>query len=141
LAVTPARLRQVEKAEQILRAAGIREFRVRHHGDVARIEIAADEMPHAIHAAGSFAPQIAALGFERVLLDVEGYRRGALNAALQLVSLRARDVAPDVRAAGATSDIAIVDALLTDIDRVRMRAQQLRNDGFRYVTIDLVRSA
>ncbi len=87
LAVTPERLAQVERAEELLRARGLREFRVRHHGDVARIEAAADEMGRVLDAAGAVAAELRALGFQRVLLDVEGYRRGALNEGLGLVTL------------------------------------------------------
>lgn len=80
--VTPARLGQVELAEAALRRRGLREFRVRHHGDVARIEVAPAELDV---AAAAVAPELAylrALGFRRILLDVEGYRRGALNEGL-----------------------------------------------------------
>ncbi len=88
LAVTRERLRQVECAEELLRARGLREFRVRHHGDVARIEAAGDELACVLAAAGGIAAELRALGFQRVLLDVEGYRRGALNEGLGLVTLR-----------------------------------------------------
>jgi pyridinium-3,5-biscarboxylic acid mononucleotide sulfurtransferase len=87
LAVTPERLAQVEGAETLLRGRGLREFRVRHHGDVARIEVAAAELDHAAAAILPRVAQLRALGFRRVLLDVEGYRRGALNEGLvQLVA-------------------------------------------------------
>lgn len=89
LAVTPERLRQVEDAETVLRAEGFREFRVRHHGDVARLEIAGVEMERALDRAAPIVAALEAIGFERVVLDVEGYRRGALNEALPLVQLRA----------------------------------------------------
>jgi uncharacterized protein len=90
LAVTPGRLRQVERAELGLRALGFRDFRVRHHGTVARLEVHPAELGRvaahreAIHRAVSDA------GFARVLLDLQGYRRGALNEglpAMQLVQL------------------------------------------------------
>lgn len=87
LAVTPERLLQVETAEELLRRHGIREFRVRHHGDVARIEVAPGEMPRLTTIAGDVVGPLLALGFQRVLLDVEGYRRGALNEGLGLVQL------------------------------------------------------
>lgn len=82
LAVTPARLRQVEDAESALRTLGLVEFRVRHHGDVARLELGAREFARAAERAAALAAAVRAAGFERVLLDVEGYRRGALNEAL-----------------------------------------------------------
>lgn len=87
LAVTPERLRQVEAAEQILRGHGFREFRVRHHGDVARIETAASERARAIQLAGALDGALRTLGFTSVLLDVEGYRRGSLNEGVPLVAL------------------------------------------------------
>jgi len=87
VAVTPARLRAVEAAEDAVRALGFREFRVRHHGDCARIEIAAAELGRAAANCASLAAALRPAGFERVLLDVEGYRRGALNEGLPLVQL------------------------------------------------------
>lgn len=89
LAVTPERLRQVERAEELLRAQGFREFRARHHGDALRLEFAPAEVEAAFTRAGVLAEALEALGFERVLLDVEGYRRGALNEGVPLVQLRA----------------------------------------------------
>lgn len=88
LRVTPERLGQVERAEALLRELGLREFRVRHHGRVARIEIAPAELDGAVPRVRARVAEILALGFERVLLDVEGYRRGALNEGL--VQLEAR---------------------------------------------------
>jgi pyridinium-3,5-biscarboxylic acid mononucleotide sulfurtransferase len=82
LAVTPERLAQVEHAESALRQRGLREFRVRHHGDVARIEVAPAELDGAAAAVSLEAPYLRELGFGRILLDVEGYRRGALNEGL-----------------------------------------------------------
>jgi uncharacterized protein len=90
IAVTPGRLRQVERAELALRALGLRDFRVRHHGAVARLEVHPAEIGRvaghraAIHAA------VREAGFARVLVDLQGYRRGALNEGLatsQLVQL------------------------------------------------------
>jgi pyridinium-3,5-biscarboxylic acid mononucleotide sulfurtransferase len=89
LAVTPLRLRQVEAAEEALRRHGFREFRVRHHGDAARLEVAPAELPRAVRRSAALAAELRAIGFARVLLDVEGYRRGALNEALPLVQLQA----------------------------------------------------
>lgn len=88
IAVTTARLGQVEEAENAIRALGVREFRVRHHDDVARIEVAPDELEGVAERIGVVVPAILALGFEGVLLDVEGYRRGALHEGL--VKLEAR---------------------------------------------------
>lgn len=86
VAVTRDRLRQVEEAESLLRGRGFREFRVRHHGDVARIEVAPIEMVRALSQAESLDRAIRALGFEATLLDVNGYRRGALNEGLTVLA-------------------------------------------------------
>lgn len=126
LAVTPERLRQVEAAEQIVRDAGVREFRVRHHGDVARLEVAPAEMASVWAARAGIDRAIRALGFTRVLLDVEGYRRGALNEGLQqLTQLNARP----------GGEIAIVDE---PVEAALARVPTLRQSGFRYVAIDLM---
>jgi pyridinium-3,5-biscarboxylic acid mononucleotide sulfurtransferase len=87
LAVTPERLRQVEKGEEALRRLGFREFRVRHHGNAARIETAPAEIGRAVMLAAQVARALHGAGFQRVLLDVEGYRRGALNEGLPLVQI------------------------------------------------------
>jgi pyridinium-3,5-biscarboxylic acid mononucleotide sulfurtransferase len=80
--VTPTRLDQVERAEAALRARGLKEFRVRHHGDVARVEVSVREMDAAAPLVGQEVGFMLGLGFRRILLDVEGYRRGALNEGL-----------------------------------------------------------
>jgi len=90
IAVTPERLRQVEEAETFLRRQGFREFRVRHHGEAARIEVAPVEMSRALARAEQIHAALRKLGFAQVLLDIDGYRRGALNEALPLVSLSGR---------------------------------------------------
>lgn len=93
VSVTAERLGQVERAEDGLRALGFREFRVRHHGDCARVELAPGELADGAARAAELAGAVRAAGFERVLLDAEGYRRGALNAAVPLVTLDAGRVA------------------------------------------------
>lgn len=93
VSVTAERLGQVERAEDGLRALGFREFRVRHHGDCARVELAPGELAEGAARAAELAGAVRAAGFGRVLLDAEGYRRGALNAAVPLVTLDAGRVA------------------------------------------------
>jgi uncharacterized protein len=88
LAVTPARLQQIERAEAALRSLGFREFRVRHHGQAARLEFARAELARAAQLRVQLVAVVRAAGFSRVLLDVEGYRRGALNEGRNLVQLR-----------------------------------------------------
>jgi len=82
--VTPERLELVEKGEAALRELGFRQFRVRLHDKLARIEIAADELPRAMTAEMSamILERFKVAGFLYVALDLEGYRQGSLNAAL-----------------------------------------------------------
>jgi pyridinium-3,5-biscarboxylic acid mononucleotide sulfurtransferase len=89
ISVTPERLRQIEDAETHLRRLGFHEFRVRHHGDAARIEVAPAEMTKAMMLAEQIAAALRDLGFGRVLLDIDGYRRGSLNEAAGLVRIGA----------------------------------------------------
>jgi len=84
--VTPERLRQVEEGEARLRALGFRQLRLRHHGALARIEIAPDELPRALspEMARAISAAIKPLGFQFVALDLDGYRTGSLNEVLQI---------------------------------------------------------
>lgn len=79
--VTPEALRMVEEAEDALRLLGLRNFRVRHHGSVARIEIAENELPHALDAGRlrQMSAAVRAAGFNYVALDCDGYRSGSMN--------------------------------------------------------------
>jgi uncharacterized protein len=88
--VTREALEQVERGEDALRAMGFRQFRLRHHGDVARIEIARDEMERAmsLEMFERIGAEIKACGFKYVALDVEGFRSGSMNAVLNVESLR-----------------------------------------------------
>jgi uncharacterized protein len=87
LAVTPERLKQVETAELALRRLGLRDFRVRHHGSVARLEVHPAELDRVLGHRAETQRAVEAAGFSRVLLDLEGYRRGALNEGLAPVQL------------------------------------------------------
>ncbi|HEX4067733.1 MAG TPA: ATP-dependent sacrificial sulfur transferase LarE [Acidobacteriaceae bacterium] len=90
--VTTEALRQVEDAEEALRALGLRRFRVRHHGSVARIEIAEEEMPAALEP-GFFRRMAAAVrgaGFPYVAVDCDGYRSGSMNELLPAEMLQSR---------------------------------------------------
>ena len=84
--VTDEKLRTIERAEQALRDLGFRVFRVRHHDDVARIEIARDEMSRAMEPeiSASIVRQLKAAGYRYVSLDLQGYRTGSLNEGLLL---------------------------------------------------------
>lgn len=83
--VTIEKLSVIERGEAKLRLLGFQQMRVRHHGEVVRIEIAPDELPRALNI--EMAQRIAAafkqLGFKFVTLDLEGYRTGALNESLK----------------------------------------------------------
>jgi pyridinium-3,5-biscarboxylic acid mononucleotide sulfurtransferase len=87
--VTVDALRVVEQGEDALRQMGFRQFRVRHHGDIVRIEIARDELPRALNPeiAAEFTCIFKALGFTYVTLDLEGFRSGSMNAMLPLAVL------------------------------------------------------
>jgi len=80
-AVTPEALRVIERGEDALRALGFRQFRVRHHGEIVRIEIAQVELPRALTAemAAELTTVFKALGFKFVTLDLEGFRSGSMN--------------------------------------------------------------
>jgi len=80
-AVTPEALSVIERGEDALRALGFREFRVRHHGEIVRIEIAREELPRALTAdmAREFTNLFKGLGFKFVTLDLEGFRSGSMN--------------------------------------------------------------
>jgi pyridinium-3,5-biscarboxylic acid mononucleotide sulfurtransferase len=82
LAVTPERLRRIEQAELAMRGLGFRDFRVRYHDDTARLEIHPREIAAALQAYAAVRDAVRAAGFATVALDVEGYRRGALNEGL-----------------------------------------------------------
>jgi uncharacterized protein len=83
--VTPERLGLVERGEAALRELGFRQFRVRIHDKMARVEIAVDELPRALslEMAAQISARLKLAGFTYVALDLEGYRQGSLNASLQ----------------------------------------------------------
>jgi pyridinium-3,5-biscarboxylic acid mononucleotide sulfurtransferase len=88
-AVTPEALSVIERGEDALRALGFRQFRVRHHGDIVRIEIGRDELPRALNGemARQFAEVFKGLGFKFVTLDLEGFRSGSMNQLLSAEEL------------------------------------------------------
>lgn len=79
--VTPERLKVVERGEEALRELGFRQFRVRYHEELVRIEISPEELPRALspEMGRKFVGIFKALGFRFVTLDLEGYRSGSLN--------------------------------------------------------------
>lgn len=84
--VTVETVKTVERGEESIKALGFRQFRVRYHGELVRIEIAKDELPSALNIdtftrlTEIFKP----LGFKYVTLDLEGYRQGSMNEVLNL---------------------------------------------------------
>jgi uncharacterized protein len=82
--VTLEKLSAVDRAESALRRLGFRQVRVRHHEELARIEISTDEMPRALNTdmAQQISAALKAIGFRYVALDLQGYRMGSLNESL-----------------------------------------------------------
>jgi uncharacterized protein len=82
--VTREALSTVEQGEDAIRALGFRQFRVRHHGEIVRIEIAGEELPRALSSAmaAEFTRIFKSLGFKFVTLDLEGFRSGSMNSLL-----------------------------------------------------------
>jgi len=84
--VTGDKLRMIERAEQALRALGFRVCRVRHHDDLARVEIGRDELSRALEpeTSGRIVDVMLALGYREVTIDPRGYRMGSLNEGIVL---------------------------------------------------------
>jgi len=90
--VTAEALSVVERGEDALRALGFRQFRVRHHGEIVRIEVAREELSRALtpEMAREFTRIFKGLGFKFVTLDLEGFRSGSMNSLLPVEELRRR---------------------------------------------------
>ena len=86
--VTIQNIRTVEVGEEELKGLGFRQFRTRFHGELVRIEIAREEMEHALNLemAGKLTEIFRKLGYKFVCLDLEGYRQGSFNQLLTMVS-------------------------------------------------------
>jgi uncharacterized protein len=87
--VTRETLSVIERGEDAIRELGFRQFRVRHHGEMVRLEIAKEEMPRALTSemAAEFSRIFKALGFKFVTLDLEGFRSGSMNSLLTINQL------------------------------------------------------
>ncbi len=85
LQITPERLKQIEKAEKFLRPIVNGQLRVRHHGTLARIEVAPDCIAKLAEpqTAATIATKLTALGFDHIALDLTGYKMGSMNQRLQ----------------------------------------------------------
>lgn len=90
--VTREVLEQVENAEEAMRRLSFREFRVRHHGELARVEIARNELPRALtmEMLDSITAALKQCGYQYVTLDTAGFRSGSLNAILPVEVLARR---------------------------------------------------
>ncbi|MFL5421002.1 MAG: ATP-dependent sacrificial sulfur transferase LarE, partial [Myxococcales bacterium] len=86
--VTRERLAQLARAEMALRALGLREFRVRFHGEIARIEVAEGELSRLVAVRADAGRALREAGFRFVTVDLEPFRSGRLNEAAGLVPLR-----------------------------------------------------
>ena len=84
--ITVDKLQRVEKAEDFLRELGFIQFRVRSHGDVARIELDENGMDRAMREElrHTITKRLKAVGFSYVTLDLEGYRTGSMNEVLEM---------------------------------------------------------
>lgn len=89
--ITPEAIRQLDEAEDFLRGLGLRQLRVRHHGDIARIEVEPDDIPRLAQpeVRKQVVEAFTKLGFKYVALDLAGYRTGSMNAGI--IEIAARD--------------------------------------------------
>jgi uncharacterized protein len=90
--ITAEKLAQVARAEEFLRERGLRQVRVRHHGEIARLEVGAQEMERAFALREEISAELKEAGFLYVALDLSGYEAGSLNAALGRKGKRALPV-------------------------------------------------
>lgn len=88
--ITPGLLRQIERAEDVVADLGFRQFRVRHHDDIARIELPLDELPRAIACRDQLVDGVRATGYRHVTLDLAGFRNEAAAEGAPLIQLSAR---------------------------------------------------
>src|SRR5581483_6489018 len=86
--ITPELLRQIETAEDALVELGFEQFRVRHHGQVARIEIPPEDFEKAMHHREEIVAALRAAGYEFVALDLAGFRSGSLSRSPDVVQLQ-----------------------------------------------------
>jgi uncharacterized protein len=80
--ITVEKLKQVAAAESFLRSLGYRGFRVRHHGDVARLEFPAEQLVGVLERRDEITAGVKAAGYQFVALDLDGYRLGSMNEVL-----------------------------------------------------------
>jgi uncharacterized protein len=80
--ITVEKLRQVADAESAVRSLGFTGFRVRHHDDIARLEVPADQFPKAVECADELVAALRGAGYRHAVLDLAGYRSGSTNEVL-----------------------------------------------------------
>ncbi|PKL43807.1 MAG: TIGR00268 family protein [Candidatus Riflebacteria bacterium HGW-Riflebacteria-1] len=78
-AIDKAILQQIEKAEELLRNNGLQYCRLRHHNNIARIEVAPDQIHRAIDIIACLSPQLKSLGYKHICIDIGGYQKGSMN--------------------------------------------------------------
>jgi uncharacterized protein len=90
--VTREALEQIERGEEFLRKLGLRQYRVRHHGEIVRIEIAREEFPSVLklEVFERLTQEFKAIGFKFVTLDLEGFRSGSMNALLSIDTMTSK---------------------------------------------------
>src|ERR687896_1414497 len=81
--ITPEKLSQVARAEEFMRREGFSQVRVRHHGEIARLEVGPEELERAFDMREEISAELLEAGFLYVTLDLAGYKSGSLNAALE----------------------------------------------------------
>jgi len=82
--ITKNRLNSIEKAEDFIRSLGVKQFRVRFHNDIVRIEVKKDDFIHILDNSDIIVKYLKELGFTYITLDIEGFRSGSLNEVLNL---------------------------------------------------------
>lgn len=92
--VTPEKLARVERAEQELRRLGFGQLRVRHHGEIARIEVDPEELERALRAREAIVSRLIDIGYTYVTLDLAGFRSGSMNETLGSIRGRGKAQAP-----------------------------------------------
>jgi len=97
-AIDAAQLQQIDEAERVLRGMGFAGFRVRHHGDLARLELPLADLPRALELRDVLVERLKALGYIYVTLDLQGFRSGSMNE--PLLRRRARPSAQTIELLG-----------------------------------------
>jgi pyridinium-3,5-biscarboxylic acid mononucleotide sulfurtransferase len=94
--ITPEKLAQVARAEEFMRREGFNQVRVRHHGEIARLEVGRQELERAFAEREKIYAELLDAGFLYVTLDLAGYKSGSLNAALKQPGKKGRKALPVV---------------------------------------------